>query len=524
MAGEPKTLPHSVGLAAVIEDLGLRVPLPAVRSSVAAAARKTRVEQGAVYEQYPKTYAVDGLYENLKFAVRYEPVDLGVLRAAFARIPPEDLEAWIKQEATGIYARKIWYLYELLTGRILHVQDVPPTGYADLLNPKLQLTGSGRRIKRQRINDNLLGDRDYCPMIRRTDRLAAAMGEGLDKEVRRIVESTDPLVLARAISFMYTRETKSSFAIEGEQVGKTRGERFVAALVHAAEFDVGDKGAFIALQNQIVDPRYAAKDWRPVQNYVGQTMSDYSEQVHFVCPKPEDVPDLMKGWMSCAARLEGSAIDPVAAAAALGFGFVFIHPFEDGNGRIHRFLIHHELARSGFAPSKMVFPISAVMLRSRADYDRVLESFSGSILPFIDHSLDPQGRMTVENETAHLYRYWDATAFAEYLYGCVSETIRRDLREELGFLAVFDRALEAVMEVVDMPDRRASLLIRIILQNRGRLSKNKREREFPELTDGEIQAIEGAIAEIRRQEVKGDSAPGSEGGGEREAVLPRTER
>ncbi|MEP6847748.1 MAG: hypothetical protein ABI999_02750 [Acidobacteriota bacterium] len=70
------------------------------------------------------------------------------------------------------------------------------------------------------------------------------------------------------------------------------------------------------------------------------------------------------------------------------------------------------------------------------------------------------------------------------------------MREELGFLAVFDQALAEVMNIVDMPDRRASLLIRFILQNRGTLSKNKREKEFPELTDEEISSVENAIETI----------------------------
>ena len=39
-------------------------------------------------------------------------------------------------------------------------------------------------------------------------------------------------------------------------------------------------------------------------------------------------------------------LDAVIAAAILAFGFVYIHPFEDGNGRIHRYLIHHVLARA----------------------------------------------------------------------------------------------------------------------------------------------------------------------------------
>jgi hypothetical protein len=41
-----------------------------VRSTVTAGARKTRIEGNAVYEQYPKTYAATGLFENLKFAMR----------------------------------------------------------------------------------------------------------------------------------------------------------------------------------------------------------------------------------------------------------------------------------------------------------------------------------------------------------------------------------------------------------------------------------------------------------------------
>ena len=66
------------------------------------------------------------------------------------------------------------------------------------------------------------------------------------------------------------------------------------------------------------------------------------------------------------------------------------------------------------------------------------------------------GSLVVNNQTTHLYRFWDATRFAEYLYDCVTETIRTDLREEIGFLKVFDAAIRATMDIVDMPDRRAS--------------------------------------------------------------------
>jgi len=48
-------------------------------------------------------------------------------------------------------------------------------------------------------------------------------------------------------------------------------------------------------------------------------------------------------------------------------------------------------------------------------------------------------------------------------------TVRTDLREELGFLAIFDRAMAGLRAIVDMPDRRAALLIRLLLQNSGKL-------------------------------------------------------
>jgi hypothetical protein len=135
---------------------------------------------------------------------------------------------------------------------------------------------------------------------------------------------------------------------------------------------------------------------------------------------------------------------------------------------------------------------SAAMLRDRRAYDQALERLSDSILPFIRHDLELEEGMVVHNETACLYRYFDAAAQAEYLYQCIEETIHRDLRDEIGFLAVFDAALRAVLNIVDMPIRRASLLARFILQNKGRLSKGTRTT-FSEISDQEIDRIEKAV-------------------------------
>lgn len=472
---------------------GLRAPAPHVESYVIAGARRTETNSSNMVELYPRAYATgDDVIANLRFALRYEPLDLGTLSAAFAAISAATIADWVRREPSGSYARRAWFLYEYLTGDVLAVPDATAGNYVEVLDPAKHITAARRNSARHRVIDNLLGVPGLCPTVRRTPRLAAQIDVHIDAEARAIIERYDPAVLARAVRYLFTKETRSSFAIEGETPTPDRTERFVAALRSASRFDVGDEAAIVRLQNMIVDPRYAATGWRTFQNFVGETTVDFREEVHFICPRPEDVPSLMAGWMALTARMLDGAVEPVVAAAVAAFAFVFIHPFEDGNGRIHRFIVHHVLSRTGFSPDDLIFPVSAAIVRDQRSYDAVLERFSQPLFAAIDWGWTNEREISVRNDTAALYRYFDATPFVEYLYDRVVDTVRTDLHEQLGFLTVFDQAMEGVRTVVDMPDRRAALLIRLMLQNGGRLSAAKRG-QFAELTDDEIRAMEAVV-------------------------------
>lgn len=487
-----------IGLTAIIDQLSLKVPYPAVRSELVAGIRKTTITSTQILEQYPRVYQPsEGVLGQLRFALRYEPLDLRVYKAAFAQIERAELEGWIQNEPNGIFARRAWYLYELFTGKVLNVPDLTSGRYIDLLDEELHITGAPIRVRRQRVFDNLLGNKEYCPLIRRTEKLKTDLNKNLNEQAQKLVAEVDATVLRRAVHYLFTKETKSSFAIEGEAPSKDRTERFVAALMRAEKFDPTRKYSFIELQNAIVDPRYAQSDWREVQVFIGASLPDYSQEVHFVCPKPEDVGPLMDGWMRMMTKLLDleSPVHAVCAAAVAAFGFVFVHPFLDGNGRIHRFLVHNVLARKNFTPEGVVFPVSAAMLREMSAYDRVLENFSSSIQPFVQYTMDADQQVAVSNETADLYRYFDATRQAEYLFDCIEDTIRRDLRAELDFLKFRDAAVKVVMEIVDMPNQRAALLVRLIHQNRGKLPEDKRQL-FAELTDEEIETMVSAIQNI----------------------------
>lgn len=501
--------------------LQLDVPQPAVRSFCVPGSRRTVHDGNQISEFYPPRYwPGDTALDHLKFSLKYEPLDLRIIVATFHRLPPTDLLNWIREAPTSKYSRQIWFLYERLTGQPLDLPDVTTGPYVPAIDPKRHITANPRHSPRHRVYDNLIGGHRLAVIIRRTKKLETLMSVDIEDAVRAVVDLYDPDLIRRATSYLFTKETRSSFAIESEKPNPQRTERFISALRRAGDLDPTDTDAIIALQNQIVDPRYAAKGWRDVQNFVGETTPDYSERIHYICPQPVDVPSLMRGWQLMAYALEEDATIPaVLAAAIVSFAFVFIHPFEDGNGRIHRFLINSVLARKGSIPPRslnflkilmdsilgekrataedFIFPVSASILRHKHEYDRVLEQFSRPLLDIIEWRYD--GRtLTVENDTALLYRYFDATAQAEFLYERVIDTIANDLREELRFLSVFDKATAAMREIVDIPDRRLHLFFKLCMQNAGRLSKARRD-DFPELTDGEIAALEQAIADARAE-------------------------
>lgn len=126
--------------------------------------------------------------------------------------------------------------------------------------------------------------------------------------------------------------------------------------------------------------------------------------------------------------------------------------------------------------------------------------FSGPLQGAIDYHWTTASELAVDNDTRDLYRFFDATTHAEYLYDRVAETVRVDLKQELAFLEVYDAAHRAVTSIVDMPHQRAGLLVRILLQNGGRMSNSKR-KQFDELQDSELQRMEAAV-----QSILGESA------------------
>ncbi|MGB7511136.1 MAG: Fic family protein [Pelodictyon phaeoclathratiforme] len=453
------------------------------------------VEDGYVETIYPASYwPGDRTGDHLEFALKYDGINLATLCQIFEVVDIDDLCMWIQSKPTGRYARKIWFLYEFLTGKRLPLEDIIQGNYVKLLEEERYYTAShGENVQRYRIVNNLLGTSEFCPVVRRTEKLANMEQNDFFHRCKEIVINYHPELLKRALNYLYTKETKSSFEIEHITPSASRTEKFIALLATAEKRDFCTKDLLINIQNTIVDQRFQNTDYRKVQNYVSETISPYLQKVHYICPKPEDLPILMEGLLATHHKLKQECVHPIIHASIISYGFVFLHPFEDGNGRIHRFLIHNILSRRGAVPKGIMFPVSAAILKNPTLYNRSLESYSTPLLQLIDYELDEIGHMTVSEETGAWYRYIDMTTQAEALYAFVMKTIEEELKEELDFLVNYDNAKRAMQDIVDMPDHRINLFIRLCLQNNGRLSAKKRESHFSFLTNEEVDLMQDAV-------------------------------
>ncbi len=108
------------------------MPPPAVGSCIVAAARRTGVHGPRIVEFQPRQCASDGTaVSRLRFPLRDEPVDLGVLVAALKAINPAVFETWVRAEPSGAYSQHAWFFYETVTGQTLDLTDVRTGNYVD---------------------------------------------------------------------------------------------------------------------------------------------------------------------------------------------------------------------------------------------------------------------------------------------------------------------------------------------------------------------------------------------------------
>lgn len=481
------------GYAALVDAYDLPVPLP---RTLSATGEHHRIKEEAGWRILTPRHAPSPHLEgHLTFALKYEGLDLAVLDRLFRTVDTNAIEALVRAKPTGSYARRIWFLYEWLTGRRLDLSDAATGSYVPVVDPEQQYATDGENAPRHRVRNNLPGTPEFCPLVFRTKTLEQFIATDLEQRAQTAVAHVPRDLLARTAAFLLLKDSKATYAIEGERAPQNRIQRWGRAIGEAGRRPI-NLDELLRLQAIVIgDARFVRMGLRQEGGFIGEHDRDSRMPLpDHISSRPEDLPSLIHGIIEFD-RGPAQRLDAVIAAAVLAFGFVYVHPFEDGNGRIHRYLIHHVLAQRGFNPAGVVFPVSAAILEQIDHYRAVLEDYSRRLLPLIQWEPTTDGNVKVLNDTADYYRFFDATPHAEFLYSCVKKTIEEDLPRETDFLRRYDQFRARIEEIIDMPARTTDLLFQFLRQNGGKLSKRARENEFAKMTDAEVTTAEKAYAE-----------------------------
>ena len=480
-----------IGYAWLAERYGV-APVQSLASRAAiGSARSTRHDAAGTQEVFPSAMRpAPTLQGHLTFALKHEGVNLELLSRLFSVVDPSDLEAWIASEPTGQYARRAGFLFEWLTGRVLDVPGGVSGNYVDALDgERVVVSADPVNVSRWRVRDNLPGTRDFCPTVRWTTRTYNAAQYDCARQIERMQAEFGDDTLLRSAAWLTIKESRSSFAIEREADQADRIRRFAHAMGTRCGManDPLSAKSLEDLQRVILGDRsLSVPGLRRGPVFVGET-SLYGEIVHYVAPHWDDVPGMLGGLRRFEAATAG-ATSPVIRAAVLSFGFVFIHPLMDGNGRTSRFLVNDTLRRDKAVPAPFILPISVKMQDTRIhplNYDQALERYSRSFMArFADayRFTDRQAFVFDAYEAARpTWAYPDLTEQVEYLGQVIGETIEQEMRQEASLLRNWRATREALKDVVEGPDDAIDRIIRAVIGH-GDISR-KLADEFPALVD-----------------------------------------
>lgn len=493
-----------VGYTAVIEKFKFQIPLPLVKAMVSEKYRSVKDDSWLVFSAayLPQDNAgiskTQALYNHLVFALKYEGINLLVFAKLREKLTREELLALVNIEPLGQYSRRIWFLLEWVSGMpIIGKSDISKKSYVPVVDTQLQFAVAGIKSPRHLVLNNLPGTNQFCALIRKTEKIEQHLSKSYEEENRKQLAGIRKDIIQRASAFLLLKDSKASFTIEGESPKSKRAVRWGTAIGQAGLNDLS-KEELIRLQQLVIEnTRFVHMGLRKKGGFVGEHDRVSGEPIpDHISARSEDLDDLVGGLIDVNQMLIKDDIHAVLAAAVIAFGFVFIHPFEDGNGRIHRYLIHHMLAKKQFADQGIIFPVSSSILDHINDYQKVLESYSKPLLDLIEWVETKDHNVEVTNETKDYYRFFDATKQAEFLFDCVADTIKNIVPQEINYLANYDAFKTYMEEEFEMPDKLVSVLVRFLEQNQGVLSKRAKDREFSMLTEREVKRIESAYTEI----------------------------
>ena len=488
-----------VGYAKLAEWLEVKAPMPERYAQVRSVTRK-EVIGSCIAIPATMAPADNSLFEHVLFALKHEGINLVILAQVLPLIPETDLRVAYDASPTSQFLRKACYLWEHFSEQqIQRHNNALRSPYVPLFDPKQYLTSTGMRDTRWRVLFNGLGTIDYCVTVRQTPELTALLAKNLLQQASDYTDTLPADILNRTLAWAYLDETRNSYAIENEVPSGDKATRFVGLLKQAHKPNVLNEDYLVDLQNAVISNVYnQAASFRNEQNYLSNGLRG-ALGVTYIPPAPELSRQLMEQLMTMA-NTPPEGIDPLVLAAIISFGFVYVHPFMDGNGRLSRFLFHQVLCQQGALKNGLLLPVSAVLKQQELDYKSVLEDYSDPLRKFWDVTYLDENQIAFDF-TGHpaLYRYWDATQGVTFMAQAAERAIEQHLKEETLYLNRYDEIYRQINSSYDINNADLSSLVMFCMDQHGKLSKNRRKQYQYKVPEGAFDALEQACQEVMAQ-------------------------
>lgn len=480
------------GYAYLVDAFGILALSLTTRANVSSKVNKLIPTETGLLVPPRMAPAENDMLGHLVFAVKHEGINLEVLNQVLPHIEMETLQKAVDATPSSAVLRKLAWLLEETTGRQLQY-DNPAGNYVEFFDSDKYFTGPIQRIRRWRILYNGIGPLSYCPCVCKTNKINEAAISAVFEKLKDLERGTPIELWERLRKQAFWIETESSSEIEHESVPDAKVFRLIKLLQEADACQELDEAALCELQNAlIVSPTAQASSYRQEQNWLSMSLSPGIRRITYIPPTPEMLSRLMPGFLTLA-NSEPVTINPLISAAVVSFGFVYLHPFMDGNGRLSRFLIHWQLVRSGALSQDTIVPVSAALLKHTAAYANALEGFSEPCRELWEAT--PHGENDYDfhfkgSEAA--YRYWDATAQCEFLLEMIRRTVEEDLPEEIRFLKEYDRVYRDLNSRFDVVQPALDYLVRTAVST-GRVSNNLKKKYEYKVEPGFFEELEKLV-------------------------------
>lgn len=502
-----KVVPPVIGYEYLLSRIPLRMPPLDRPAQVRPVTRIEHMPDLLAVPRHVAPAADAPVLEHVLFALKHEGTRLDILHEALKLVPAEELVRALTAQRLGAYLRRTAFIWEKANGQALPLPwDSTGGNYVDFFEAARYYTGpQWERSRKYRVNFNGIGPYEYCPVVARNAALEQR-GQAVLERLRIWVSDPRNLgVLDRVMNWAYLSETRDSYAIENETPAPDKERAFLQTMEQLRDQRPLSEQYLVDLQNLVITSAIKQeRAFRHEQNWL-QRGGHGALAVRYLPPPPAKVSELMEGLMRMA-NVSGGNVPPLVKAALVSFGFVLVHPFMDGNGRLSRLLAHHSLCFQGVLPTvngnPAILPLSVAMKRNEADYLAALESFSQPVRRLWDVTYIAENEFLFDFRSSPLvYAHWSGDAAANFVTRCAAQALEQSLVEETAFLQAYDQAFERIDREFDLPNRTINLLIQWIRQNNCRMPERRRNAtELLLLKPKQIERIEAIVADCFQHE------------------------